>query len=271
MQTETGKCTACGAKNSRFVQDCYRCQRPLPWSSNYSVASPPSVAPPPHNFPPRNAIPPQPQPSVPPVVQPGFVPTAPPQKSSEVRLKSWHLAAMVGGGVLFGMVIVGAFLSPRLDRKSIPKPTGRTPDAAPTASPTVVVPTPQKNVLLPTSAPVAAPTPRQGPSFHEADAYFDDRKTDLTDAQKQDYWTRISGTQVTWRGAVVEVRMDSGGSISMRCNPETMTSDVQVTLDGTQTSLLPSINKGQYVTVKAILQDHSSFGYTLARGQIVDP
>ncbi len=110
---------------------------------------------------------------------------------------------------------------------------------------------------------------RRGPAFHEVDARMDDRLTDLTEAQKQAYWQNVSGTQVTWTGEVVEVSITSGGKITLKCNPKTYTSDTSVTMDGTQVDYLPSIVKGQRITVAGILQSHSTTGYTLSQGRIV--
>jgi hypothetical protein len=98
---------------------------------------------------------------------------------------------------------------------------------------------------------------------------MDDRLTDLTEAQKQAYWQNVSGTQVTWTGEVVEVSITSGGKITLKCNPKTYTSDTSVTMDGTQVDYLPSIVKGQRITVAGILQSHSTTGYTLSQGRIV--
>ena len=88
-------------------------------------------------------------------------------------------------------------------------------------------------------------------------------------AQKQAYWASVTGTQVTWTGEVTEVRATSGGEILMKCNPETYTFDVTVTLDGSQVDVLPSINKGQRVTVQGILQNHTGSGYSIAQGRVM--
>jgi len=97
---------------------------------------------------------------------------------------------------------------------------------------------------------------------------MDDRLTNLTTAQQQFYWQNVSGTQVTWSGEVTEVEISSGGKINLKCNPQTYTSDTVVTLDGTQVDYLPTINKGQHITVTGILQAHSLYGYDLSQGHI---
>ena len=92
---------------------------------------------------------------------------------------------------------------------------------------------------------------------------------DATEAQKQAYWQSVTGTQVVWEGQVVDVRLTSGGEITLKCNPQTSTSDVHVIMDGSQMDLLPKINRSQRIRVQGILQGHSMFGYTLSQGRVV--
>ncbi len=165
------------------------------------------------------------------------------------------LAIGIGGAVI-GIAVISAI-------------SGRATAPAPVAPMTVAVPAP----VAPAApiAPVAPPIPsaRQGPSFHEIDSKMDDRLTGWTQAQKQAYWLSVSGTQVTWTGEVKEVEISSGGHLSLKCNPKTWGSDVEVDLDGSQIDSLSNINKAQRVTIKGILQSHSIGGYKISQGQVV--
>ena len=78
MKVDLGKCTACGAKNSKFVEKCYKCHALLPWAANYR---PP--APQPQSAPTQLVTPATPAPSVPatpprPTPSPAFDPLTPP-------------------------------------------------------------------------------------------------------------------------------------------------------------------------------------------------
>lgn len=125
---------------------------------------------------------------------------------------------------------------------------------------TIPAPIPAIVPVAPAPVQQLAQPIRTGPPFHEVDAKMDGRLTGWTEAQRQAYWETISGSQVTWKGEVVEVEITSGGQLTLKCNPKTWTSDVSVSLDGTQIDLLPSLNKGRYITVRGILQDHTTFG-----------
>ena len=56
MKVDTGHCTACDAKNSKFVEKCYKCGAVLPWGAGYVTPQKPAPAapqPPPPNPAPR--------------------------------------------------------------------------------------------------------------------------------------------------------------------------------------------------------------------------
>ncbi len=73
MKVETGSCTACGAKNSKFVEKCYKCHAVLPWGAGYRAPAPQAT--------PTQLV--TPTPSIPatpprPAAPPAFDPLAPP-------------------------------------------------------------------------------------------------------------------------------------------------------------------------------------------------
>lgn len=141
---------------------------------------------------------------------------------------------------------------------SVAQSPSPTPSAPTDSGTVVVVQKPEEAVQIPT-----------GPTFEEVDRTMDDRRLDLTDAQRQQYWGTVAGTQVTWTGILHNAYLNGGGEISMQCNPNSVLSDVRVNLDGSQRAELPKLRKGQRITIRAILSDHRMFGYQLEQGQIV--
>ncbi len=120
----------------------------------------------------------------------------------------------------------------------------------------------------PGSTTITAPQVVNGPSFSEVDSKMDDRLTQWTDAQKEAYWATVEGTRISWSGEVIEVRLDNGGSVSLKCNPKSFASDVMVNLDGSQLDKLPSLSKGQRIIIEGTLNDHSMFGYTITQARV---
>ena len=35
MKVDLGQCAVCGAKNSKYVEKCYKCGAPLPWAPGF--------------------------------------------------------------------------------------------------------------------------------------------------------------------------------------------------------------------------------------------
>lgn len=278
MKVDVGNCAACGAKNSKFVQQCYRCGAELPWSANYTATVPQSAPPasPPPFSPQAPSWPASPPEISGPAVEPAFsVESTGAGGSASAPGKAgvpvWGVATIGVAALLLGMGLM-TMMNSRQTQPPMPAPPA---SAVPTPTARVVAAPVQAATPKPTSAPTPEPTPiptlyvKPGPGFSQADAMLDDRRTDATEAQKQAYWQSVTGTQVVWEGQVTDVLLTSGGEIRLRCNPQTSTSDVHVIMDGSQMGLLPRINKGQRIRVQGILQDHSMFGYTLSQGRIV--
>lgn len=114
--------------------------------------------------------------------------------------------------------------------------------------------------------PARMGTERPGPSLAQADASLND--PNATQAQRELRWREIKGTVVTWGGDIRDVELNPP-KLRLRCNPGNSGADTYVSLEETEISKLGSLNKGQTVTVNAILQEHDGFGYTLAAGRIV--
>ena len=76
MKVETGSCTACGAKNSKFVEKCYKCHAVLPWGAGYRAPAPQPQ--PTQLVTPAPVIPAHPVAPPRPIAPPAFDPLAPP-------------------------------------------------------------------------------------------------------------------------------------------------------------------------------------------------
>lgn len=235
-------CTECGYSMSAFETVCPRCaQREAPVSNPPAGAAQQNVT--------QGAWPqPGQAPAQPPVYPPqGYqtpYPVAVPKKSNPGLIIAIVVACFLG---FVGLVIIGS-LAGKGSRSAAP--------SGQSAAPVEQTPAPQPQVRI-------------GPSFSEVDSKMDDRLTQWTDAQKDAYWATVEGTRVTWTGEVVEVKLDAGGRIILKCNPKTMGSDVTVSMDGSQLDKLPSLNKKQQITIEGILEDHSMFGYTVRQGRVI--
>ena len=269
-------CTECGYSMSAFETACPRCtQREAPASNPPAGGAQQNVTqgawPPPGGFPTQPPPPNTPPPHAPqgPWPQPGHVPAQPPaayppqgyqtpypvavpKKSNPGLIIAIVVACFLG---FIGLITIGSLAG----KGSRPAARSGQPAAPAEQTPAVSAeqtPAPQSQVRI-------------GPSFSEVDSKMDDRLTQWTDAQKDAYWATVEGTQVTWMGEVVEVTLDGGGRVTLKCNPKTMGSDVTVSMDGSQLRKLPSLSKKQQITIEGILEDHSMFGYTVRQGRVI--
>lgn len=290
MKVDLGACAVCGAKNSKFVEVCYKCGAPLPWAPNYVAPKTPEPKPAP-----AQPIPtPAPTSGTKTVVIPSdpVSPSAPADLPSgskldrvprRVQAPTWALALGVVGCVALGMILVTVFgrgsknpsTQPVVVPTPVTAPTQTDNAVATNAVATNAAPVP---VVAPTSAtPAISPTPaptvenvKLGPSFSEVDAKMNARNTTSTEAQKDAYWQSVVGSQVTWQGKVVEVRSKDTGQIILHCGSQNPPSEVQVSLDGTQLGDLAAIGKKNMITIQGILQGHSEKGYSVERAKIVN-
>lgn len=248
-------CSVCGYAMSAFDSSCPRCaqQKEAPPASPPTQVAPQAPAqggwtqpgqPPqaqPYQVPPQGQPHQQPQPGYP----PAYAQPVPAKKGINpviiVVLVLFALCSLPT--IIITLTMVGSRVSNTFEK-----------------SPQTTIPQ--------TTNSTATPQVRIGPSFTEVDSKMDDRITQWTDAQKEAYWASVEGTQVTWSGEVIEVKLDDGGTVSLKCNPKTFASDVIVNLDGSQLDKLPSLSKGQRITIVGILKEHSMFGYTISDGRV---
>ena len=284
MKVELGNCTACGEKNSKWVQNCHKCHALLPWTAGYqaptSEAEPelkpetplpvstaaPTVEISPQDFKDSSApVEATPTPQLP------LAPSEPTAPRKAPPYAGWAVA-----GVL-GIACVALWVRGNRAPDVLPAAPLSTPIATPlpTANgaqnlPTFPTSIPETNALpavTPTVAPPIA-VARRGPSFAEVEENLTDAAQKFTDAQKQDYWNRVVGSRVSWRGQVVNVSASGEGEIVLKCNPHS-DSTVTLALDGSQMARLPSINKNQMLSIEGILQEHGDNNYKLSRGRIM--
>lgn len=199
MKVDLGSCAACGAKNSKFVQACYKCGATLPWAPGYVAPKTPEPAKPqpasPQATPPAS---PSPKPTPQPVSTSNDAKTvvAPPldvsqfenQKAGvpksiserakrQVVIPTWAIGAGVAGSLALGMALMMAFgnrnpetpaiipVSPTASPSPIVAPTTTTtPDPTLTATPAAAVATPAAgSTPLPAGATGATPLPTGTP------------------------------------------------------------------------------------------------------------
>jgi len=107
-------------------------------------------------------------------------------------------------------------------------------------------------------------------SFASIDSIFGS-KNNTTDLQKKEQWQKYKGQKVTWTCKVVNVDESSltpGYTLNLKCNPETLTTDVKVNFSNEWKSKLINLKKDDTITVTGVLDDYGIFGYTLNNGSI---
>jgi hypothetical protein len=115
-------------------------------------------------------------------------------------------------------------------------------------------------------------------TFWDAEYYLSDRpglspsqSLQWTELQKEE-WRRnaaakLYGLLVEWEGMLVDV--DERLDLYLKCNPNTITFDVKVTLRNPDRQFLTNLRKGQRVRARGRIQSHSIFGWHLVDSVIV--
>ncbi|RYG75201.1 hypothetical protein EON80_01415 [bacterium] len=176
MKVDLGTCAACGAKNSKFVESCYKCGAKLPWAAGYVApdTAKPKTAP--------QATPPVAQPKAQPsaapaggtktVISPSVnVPIVDDEKESltdrvaggatrRVPVPVWALGLGTALCVGLGMLLVTAFGGRSTNSVTVTPTLAPLPTLAPatSASPVATSPTPSLTPaasVAPTLAPIA--------------------------------------------------------------------------------------------------------------------
>ena len=283
MKVDLGQCAVCGAKNSKYVEKCYKCGAALPWAPGYVAPknAPQTPSPQPAaTSTDANAktviIAPAEESKSAPTIEPNVTTTETSGKSglsqkaqSKVAVPTWLLLA---GGL--GLLVLGMALWAILDRK--PEPTtvvaaptpiatgvalapiapGATaqptvaPTAQTTASPTIVP------ALAPTITPTIAPenAAAPGPGFDELQANL----TAGTPQQQELYWNSVKGKKINWRGEFASLGSAATGPLVVNCRSSAGALKVTVNLDATTPQTLPKYTINQSVPFEGILESRTA-------------
>ena len=277
MKVDLGQCAVCGAKNSKYVEKCYKCGAALPWAPGYVA---------PKNAPQQPAATPVATPAgadaktvviaptddakSAPTIEPNATPDVAPAKpalahkaQSKVAVPTWLLLA---GGL--GLLVLGMALWAILDRKpapttivAAPTPVATSAALAPiapaaTAQPTLA-PTPE-TTALPTVAPTIAATAEvaaaPGPTFDELYANL----TAGTPQQQELYWNSVKGKKIGWRGEFVSLGNAATGPLIVNCRSGAGALKVTVHLDATTPQTLPKYTLNQSVPFEGVLESRTA-------------
>lgn len=113
-------------------------------------------------------------------------------------------------------------------------------------------------------------------TFWDAERMLSDRlelnpTLHLTEAQRQwrerQFKNYLYGKFVEWEGILVDVY--PSGTLSIKCNPQTATSDVKLQLRNPDPQTLINLPKGARIKFRGRILEHSIFGWTLTDGWIV--
>ena len=294
MKVDLGQCAVCGAKNSKYVEKCYKCGAPLPWAPGFVApkTTPQQPAPQPAapSATPTDAgaktvvIPPIDEPKPAPVVEsptPKGAPTMAERAQNKVQVPAW---AIVAGGL--GLLLLGMALWALLGKKPAPATVAVNPTpAATTAALAPIVPaaTPQPTVAptaqattAPTSEPTAiatiAPTDAapttpavaaSGPTFDELYANL----TTGTPQQQSLYWDSVKGRKINWRGEFVSLGNAATGPLVVNCKNSKGALKVIISLDATKPQTLPKYTPNQSVPFEGTLENRSAGAVAVKDGR----
>ena len=292
MKVDLGQCAVCGAKNSKYVEKCYKCGAPLPWAPGFVA---PKNAPQPVAAPvatPTGAgaktvvIPPIDEAKPAPVVEspaPKGAPTMAERAQNKVQVPAW---AIIAGGL--GLLLLGMALWALLGKKPAPATVAVAPTpAATTTALAPIVPAAQPTTAptadataIPTSAPTGEPTTiatvapttaapaitdvtASGPTFDELYANL----TPGTPQQQSLYWDSIKGRKINWRGEFISLGNAATGPLVVNCKSAKGALKVTIILDATTPQTLPKYTLNQSVPFEGVLESRSAGEVTVKDGR----
>jgi hypothetical protein len=306
MKVDLAPCAACGAKNSTFVETCYKCGETLPWAPDFvphslnSAISPKVVTAKAKetdsslNFPtPVYVAPTEDEKKT------AFAMIAQPIAQPMV-LPRWSLVLGGMGCVIFGMLIPSVFGrredAPRIvvaaKSTSVPLPTSL-PVAIVTPTTLAVVtftPTPlaiagavaPEIVSTPTLTaapgetpiaplPVDSVSPTFPPVLPTQDLSFENVYSNThqgTLEQQRSYWSGIANAKVNWAGTFLSLGSAPSGPLTLRCGTEPNAAIVLVNLDTSMGLTLPILRPNQAISVEGNLQSYTNDTYILTQGLV---
>lgn len=89
---------------------------------------------------------------------------------------------------------------------------------------------------------------------------------DLTSVQREALTSQYVGAWVRMTGTITDVKAD--GSIRLKCNPDTLTSDTVVHIRPEEWPLLMDYSRGSQITLTAQFKGHNIFGHDYVNGDI---
>jgi len=108
-------------------------------------------------------------------------------------------------------------------------------------------------------------------SWDEVDRVYNPQ-SDATDLQKAEAWKNYEGKKVRWTGKVSHISEGWGGiKLQVRMRPDTLTSDLIITLEDSERARALQLRDNQRVTFEAILEDWGTImPMSLDHGRIVE-
>ncbi len=280
MKVDLGQCAVCGAKNSKYVEKCYKCGAALPWAPDYVAPknAPQKPVAAPDDAGAKTVVTPAVEGDLTsaPTLEPQATPDAPSVSERTSRKVAVPVWALVVGGV--GLLVLGMGLWALPGKKLAPTTVTVAPKPIATASaPAPIAPAAVSPTLAPTAdattVPAVAPTIGATPPTEVALASgptFDELYANLTNGTPQQqtlYWQSVKGQKISWRGEFVRLGNAASGPLVINCKSADGTLKVTVNLKATAPQTLPSFKANQSVPFEGTLESHSAGEVTVKDGR----
>ena len=308
MKVDLGQCAVCGAKNSKYVEKCYKCGAPLPWAPDYVAPKTPQPAQPqPAQPQPAQPQPAQPQPAASgdaktvvvtpldaapdPIVAPKVETetNAKPRAQNRVAVPAWLLGAGGLGLLLLGMGLWALLGPKRAATPVVLAPTtaatapalapivptasampNTTPGATPLAQPGVAPTTAAiaSATLAPAAQPQATIVPAVAPATGPT---FDELYANLTTGTPQQqalYWDSVKGGKINWRGEFVSLGNAATGPLVVNCKTAKGALKITIHLAESAPQTLPQLKPNQSVPFSGVLQSREAGAIVVNEGRV---
>lgn len=267
MKVDLGQCAVCGAKNSKYVEKCYKCGAALPWAPDYVA---------PQDAPPTAAM------------SAGTdgktVAAAPaddaPSETSDFLRRLFgvsrrvtaeassetfgHAPGKMGmrskSTVLVGVALMALGLGMWVFLRTL---RDETPLVAATPVATAVALAPIVPTETAQTIPAPSGAPEIGPTFDELYA----NTTQGTPRQQQLYWESVKGQTINWRGEFVSLGNAAAGPLVVNCKAAQGALKVTVNLDEATPQRLPQYKIGDSVPFAGVLQSRDAEGVMVSGGR----
>ena len=269
MKVDLGQCAVCGAKNSKYVANCYKCSAVLPWAPGYVA---------PKNAPQTTA------PSTAATATDNDAKTVVIAPLDEAKLQPTPAKTQVRSKATigFGLLLIAISLATWAFLRTLRAPTTVVVAPTPITTPATLAPiAPIAPATDATASPTVAPTTattdntaavaatppvtesEAGPSFDELYANL----TQGTPRQQQLYWGSVKGKKISWRGDFVSLGNAASGPLIVNCKSGTGTLKVTIALDATAPQTLPKYTINQSVPFEGFLGSRGAGGVGIKDGR----